>query len=188
MRKDAVASRSALLQAAWTRFAQDGPDVALSAVAETAGVGIGTLYRHFPRREDLIVGLAEELLGRVGRLAREHRDGWAEDPARRWRAFVTQLAALQVSAVVLPLQAREMIADLPEGVRERRAEALAHVETVLAAAREAGLLRADVTAERFTLSLAAITRPLPEPALRHLPDEGEWLVDLYLRGLRPDPA
>jgi len=54
MRADARENRDRLLRAAGERFAQDGPDVPLEAIARSAGVGIGTLYRHFPDRAALI--------------------------------------------------------------------------------------------------------------------------------------
>jgi AcrR family transcriptional regulator len=54
MRSDARENRERLLQAAGEHFAIGGPDVSLEAIARAAGVGIGTLYRHFPTREALI--------------------------------------------------------------------------------------------------------------------------------------
>ena len=54
LRADAQRNRDNLLSAATEAFADDGEDVALEAIAERAGVGIGTLYRHFPSREALV--------------------------------------------------------------------------------------------------------------------------------------
>src|SRR6202789_2648022 len=54
MRSDARENREKLLRAASERFGAGGPDVSLELIARTAGVGIGTLYRHFPTREALI--------------------------------------------------------------------------------------------------------------------------------------
>jgi AcrR family transcriptional regulator len=54
MRADARENREKLLRAASERFGAGGPDVSLELIARTAGVGIGTLYRHFPTREALI--------------------------------------------------------------------------------------------------------------------------------------
>src|ERR1700759_2707307 len=53
MRADARRSRAKLLQAATVAFAENGPDAPLEDIARRAGVGIGTLYRHFPARLDL---------------------------------------------------------------------------------------------------------------------------------------
>ena len=54
LRADAQRNRERLLDAAVRAFAQEGPDVTLDAIAKDAGVGIGTLYRHFPTREALV--------------------------------------------------------------------------------------------------------------------------------------
>src|SRR5450759_1493922 len=55
LRADALRNRARLLSAATEAFAAEGEDVALEAVAARAGVGIGTLYRHFPNRDALVV-------------------------------------------------------------------------------------------------------------------------------------
>ncbi|MDU7286411.1 MAG: TetR/AcrR family transcriptional regulator [Corynebacterium kroppenstedtii] len=57
MRADATASRAAIIDAAWQGFATNGPDISLRSIAQDAEVGIATLYRHFPTREDLFIGV-----------------------------------------------------------------------------------------------------------------------------------
>ncbi|HUR02098.1 MAG TPA: helix-turn-helix domain-containing protein, partial [Nonomuraea sp.] len=54
LRADARRNRDRLLDAAVRAFSHDGPEVTLDAIAKDAGVGIGTLYRHFPTREALV--------------------------------------------------------------------------------------------------------------------------------------
>ena len=56
-RADARRNTDALLQAATTVFARDGVDAGVRQVAEQAGVGVGTVYRHFPQRSDLIIAV-----------------------------------------------------------------------------------------------------------------------------------
>src|SRR5258705_7895484 len=65
MRADAQRNRIRLLEAAVRAFSQDGPDVTLEAVAKDAGVGIGTLYRHFPTREALVEAAYRNELARL---------------------------------------------------------------------------------------------------------------------------
>src|SRR4051794_28413673 len=55
LRADARRNRDKLLSAATEAFATEGQDVPLETIAERAGVGIGTLYRHFPNRDALVV-------------------------------------------------------------------------------------------------------------------------------------
>src|SRR5216684_1086443 len=75
-RSDSVRNRERVLEAAKAVFSAGGPDASLEAVARRAGVGIGTLYRHFPTREALfeavyrrevehLADLAEQLKGEV---------------------------------------------------------------------------------------------------------------------------
>ena len=65
MRADARAKRAALQTAGAELFAEQGTDVPLSAVAVRAGVGIGTLYRHFPTRGELYLGVMEAVVEKV---------------------------------------------------------------------------------------------------------------------------
>src|ERR1039458_8925973 len=65
MRADAQSNRARLLEAAVRAFSQDGPEVTLDAIAKDAGVGIGTLYRHFPTREALVEAAYRNELARL---------------------------------------------------------------------------------------------------------------------------
>ena len=78
MRQDAVRNRRHLVAAAREVFGREGLDSGVEAVAKQAGVGTGTLYRHFPSKDDLIAALLEDLSDEVlasARAALEHRDG-----------------------------------------------------------------------------------------------------------------
>lgn len=63
LRADARASRARILDAAHALLRERGLDVEVKEIAERAGVGIGTLYRHFPTKDDLILGIAGEMFG-----------------------------------------------------------------------------------------------------------------------------
>ena len=65
MRADARSNRQDLVEAAWKLLAAEGPDASLRAIAQEAGVGIATLYRHYPTRDDLILGVVDEVQARV---------------------------------------------------------------------------------------------------------------------------
>ena len=68
-RADAERNRQRLLEAARTVFGRDGASASLEEIARTAGVGIGTLYRHFPAREDLIEAVYQQAIGQLGEAA-----------------------------------------------------------------------------------------------------------------------
>src|ERR1700728_544525 len=70
-RADAVRNRERVLEAAKTVFSAGGPDASLEAVAKRAGVGIGTLYRHFPTREDLFAAVYRREVQQLTELAEQ---------------------------------------------------------------------------------------------------------------------
>src|SRR5271163_2029433 len=83
LRADAQRNRERLLEAAVRAFSAEGPDVTLDAIAKEAGVGIGTLYRHFPTREALVEAAYRNELGRLCDAADELLATMAADQALR---------------------------------------------------------------------------------------------------------
>jgi AcrR family transcriptional regulator len=83
LRRDAERNRQRILEAASELFAQRGLDVTLDQVAARAGVGVGTVYRRFPDKEELIDALFEDRIADIARFAQEALDD--PDP---WRGFV----------------------------------------------------------------------------------------------------
>jgi hypothetical protein len=70
-------------------------------------------------------------------------------------------------------------------VEEQRERSLTAVQRILDQAKRAGAVRQDLTATQFQMGIASITRPLPDVAVPRLAEHEAWLVDVYLRGLRP---
>src|SRR5439155_5338078 len=70
-RADAIRNREKVLEAAKIIFSAGGPEASLEAVARQAGVGIGTLYRHFPTREDLFEAVYRREVEQLSELAEE---------------------------------------------------------------------------------------------------------------------
>jgi AcrR family transcriptional regulator len=93
-RVDAVRNRERVLEAAKTVFSAGGPDASLEAVARAAGVGIGTLYRHFPTREALFEAVYRREVQQLADLAEELKQQTQPvDALRQWmRAIVTFVA------------------------------------------------------------------------------------------------
>src|SRR5712672_3053810 len=84
-RADAVRNRERVLEAAKAVFSAGGPDASLEAVARRAGVGIGTLYRHFPTREALFEAVYRHEVQQLSELADQLKDEAAPvDALRRW--------------------------------------------------------------------------------------------------------
>src|ERR1700749_3295231 len=84
-RADAVRNRELVLEAAKAVFSAGGADASLEAVARKAGVGIGTLYRHFPTREALFEGVYRREVEQLGELAEQLKnESDTVDALRRW--------------------------------------------------------------------------------------------------------
>src|SRR6202795_3789222 len=155
LRRDAQANREALLAAAQARFAADGLDASLVQVARDAGLAIGTLYRHFPTRLDLIQALFAEKLQQWLDAA-ERAD--AMDDA--WTGFVAFIEAM------CQLQAHDqgfndlISMRLPEAAgfpasQDRIGEIATHI---IGRAQQQGSLRPDLTFEDPAFALWSQTR------------------------------
>lgn len=187
MRSDARANRSDLVEAAARLLHEQGPGMSLRSVAQAAGVGIGTLYRHFPTRRDLLTAVMEQVVGRIERiLGRFLADDGDPDPAVRWRTLAEQLAEENLTTL---LAAHDRLApedcpppDLFEEAGER---VLTLARSAVDAARDAGLVAEDVTGDRYFHGLLTVTRPFLPDHVEEDVDQRAWLIGVYLRGLRP---
>lgn len=187
MRADAAANVEAITAAARELLATHGADIPLSAVAQHAGVGIATLYRHFGSREDLFLAVAQNLHDQALATIDRYRDQFADEPQEAWTNLVHDLASTRPGALIpglLDIAADETLRD---DLTRIRGDILRAFDEVLTTAKAAGLVEQDLSAARFQLGLATLTRPLPEPPIPDLPTAGlgDWLTDVYLRGLRP---
>src|ERR1700692_1410748 len=95
MRADARRSRARLIVAATSAFAENGADAPLDDIARRAGVGIGTLYRHFPTRIDLQAAGDRSQVTRVCSEAEDLRANWA--PEQAFAGWLRVLAAYLVT-------------------------------------------------------------------------------------------
>ena len=181
MRADAQKSRRLLLDAACALLIEVGPGVSLQAIARRAGVGIATLYRHFPRRAALLTAVAVDVMARTYAEATaapaEESDAFAA--LRRYMHRALDLCA----PAVMPLLDDET-RRAPEVRALLDATAAAQSELIAAAQRQ-GSLRAGVDFADIGLVLARFSRPIGhgfDPrfeagvAHRHL--------DVFIDGLR----
>ena len=152
-RADAARNFDAVLAAARRAFADHGSDVPLEEIARQAGVGVATLYRNFPSREDLVEAVyvveVDELCRYGERLARQ-ADPW--DSLVAWlRRYVAYLGTKRVLLDVL---------DRESGAFRACRDALYEAaEPLLARAQEAGRVRAEATVDdvlRFFLGVSTV--------------------------------
>ena len=179
LRADASRNREALLAAATRAFASAEAEPSMRAIAREAGVGIATLYRHFPTRESLVDAVYHD---QVGRLTLGARDLLEQVPPaealRRWMDLFGDWLMTKHGMIDTLLA---MIESGEIALAQTRAELLDVITGILDAGRAAGDLRADVTAEDIAASLTGIFTVVGKPE-QHA--QATRLLDLLMDGLR----
>jgi AcrR family transcriptional regulator len=178
-RADAVRNRERLLKAANAVFSAGGPDASLEAVAKRAGVGIGTLYRHFPTREALFEAVYRHQVEQLAELAEQLKS--EPEPAealRRWlRSNVEFVATKKGMSAALALAAHSS-SELAAYSLDRLTKALG---ALLDRAIAAGEIRADVSAKDILRAFVGMC---------YMNDQPGWqasvlrLVDVFVDGLQ----
>jgi AcrR family transcriptional regulator len=179
MRADARRNYEKILGAARAAFAEGGESTSLEEIARRAGVGIGTLYRHFPSRQALLEALYLEEVEGVCRSAAEldGSDPW--EALQGWfDGFVPYIATKQALAHEL-LNYLDQDAELFQGCR---ASLFAAGQPLLERAQQAGVVRPDVDVGQVIQMVVGIAKT-PAP-----PEQVEHLVRVALDGLRYRPA
>jgi AcrR family transcriptional regulator len=153
LRADARRNRDALLRSAAAAFAA-GDDPTLEKIAHDAGVGIGTLYRHFPTREALVEAVYRTELAavcaNVDDLLATH------EPAEALRAWMDRYAEFVVTKRGMAETFRAMISDGTVVAGDTRAAVAGAVGTLLAAGAAAGSVRGDVDADDVVTLLVGV--------------------------------
>jgi AcrR family transcriptional regulator len=168
LRADAERNRGLILEAARSVFAEQGLDAGVAEIAERAGVGVGTIFRRFPHKEDLLVAIVEVRVSEIVGFARE---------ASTFREFMRKATALHMGDRCLCESVGTAIFDRPE-LRAARDDAREAVGALLRRAQLAGEVRHDVTVDDVPVILLGVARAAPQ--------EGwERYLDFALAGLRP---
>jgi AcrR family transcriptional regulator len=179
LRADARRNEDRLLDAAARAFARDGSAASLKAIAQDAGVGIGTLYRRFPTRERLVEAIYRNETARLSAAATGLLD--SAPPAEALRAwmdrFVAYMATKHAMADALPavlaggrdlrMQSRDLLTDA--------------LDTLVAAGVADKTIRPDADAEDVLMALGGITLIAGDADQRSLAGR---LLDLLMDGLQ----
>ena len=179
-RTDAQRNRERVLEVAKGAFTRFGADASLDEIARQAGVGPGTLYRHFPTRDALIEAVYRSEVEKIAASARKLADELPPlEALRAWMLlFVDHIAAKQIIAPALNSIVGGA-SKLYEGSRGQIQEA---IETLVKRAIKSGQIRRDLDA--FDLLRALI-------GVSHVPAGPDWkqsarrLVDILIAGSRP---
>lgn len=153
-RKDAQQNRTHILEVARQAFGDNGIDVSMDAIAKLAGVGAGTLYRHFPNKDALLASL---LVLHYDALDRRRAEIEAEecDPARVLECWIEALGDWMVAYEGLPEPLRAACrSDSP--LTPTCHAVIATTERILIAAQESGVARRTVTGRNIFLGALAI--------------------------------
>jgi AcrR family transcriptional regulator len=179
LRVDAQRNRDELLDVARQVFAEEGVDASLRDIARRAGVGIGTLYRHFPTREDLLAAIID---GGVRRMAGRAADlAASEPPEAALRDWLHDVTARIGPYRGLPGSMVDALIDGDSGLRVTCEGMMTAGEQLLASAQAAGAVRTDASWKDVFTAVAAISGI----AVQSGKDTAARVLDVYLDGLRP---
>lgn len=184
MRRDARESRDKLLAAAQAEFAARGVDASLEKIARDAGVSIGTLYRHFPARLDLLVAALKPRLDTF--LDGAQRAMELDDP---WEAFVSYLENLfgtQVGDRGFSDFLSRRFTDSAETERIHD-EMCQQIEDVLTRAQDAGAARPDI-AQADIVNLIWANGRIIDATATTAPDAWRRQLHLMLDAYRAERA
>jgi AcrR family transcriptional regulator len=178
MRADARQNYQRLVMAAGVAFSEHGPAVSLEDVAKSAGVGIGTLYRHFPNRQALLEAVYREqvqvLCGRAGELLAAKSP---EDALITWlRAVLTNNLSKR------GLKETLMAGEISDSITECKLQMHRSGQALLGRAQAAGMVRPELEISdllRLTHGIAMMVEPGVEGIAR-----AERLFDVMVAGLR----
>lgn len=177
-RTDSVRNRDRLLDAARVVFSTGGPDASLEAVARTAGVGIATLYRHFPTREALFQAVYRREVDQLVDLATRLPDEAAPVEALRlWlRANIGMVATKKGMLAALAPSAGSSTALYADS----SARLVRSVAALMQRAAAEGLIRGDITPEDLMRALIGMCYTREQPGWQ---DTVIRLVDVFVDGM-----
>jgi AcrR family transcriptional regulator len=182
MRADARRNRQLVLAAADEPFAAEGIGVSTDEIARRAGVGSGTLYRHFPTKESLFEAVLVEPMARLAAQARDEAE--SDRPADALFALMVHLSCEAASRRNLISAMAGVGINVNETAVSLKADIENAVETLLERAKEAGQVRADATkADVMALTMATCT----VAAQGKLDCSQSRMVEIVCDGLRPRP-
>jgi AcrR family transcriptional regulator len=181
-RADARRNRERVLRTAQQLFARDGLGVSLDEIARRAGVGPGTVHRHFPTKEALYLAVAIDQLERL--VADAKKLATSDDPTALFTLLSRMMASgAENAAVKSALVAAEF--DLRTAAPRVAADLTGHVADLLDRARAAGAVRHDLTVDELMALVAGAFAAIRHAAAETSPERSAHIAQIILNGLRP---
>jgi AcrR family transcriptional regulator len=179
-RSDARRNRERILEVAKEAFARSGANASLDDIAKEAGVGPGTLYRHFPTREELLGAVYRSEVEKLA--AAERRFAETLPPIEALRAwmllFVDYIAAKQIIAPVL----NALVGDPKKVFEASYAQVWEAIRALVKRAIKSGDIRKDLDAIDLLRALIGVANTATSPDWQQ---SAKRLVDILVMGSRP---
>jgi AcrR family transcriptional regulator len=178
LRADAARNRARVLEVAYDTFADEGLSVPIDEIARRAGVGAGTVYRHFPTKEDLFRAVVEDRIRGIVAEGRELLVS-AEPPEALFKFLKSMVLSWGATDRGLSEALAGVGVDVETVMPEAEAEFYSMLGDLLKAAQKAGVVRGDVGVPDVKAILVGLQ------AMQSYDDEAaERLIDVVLDGLR----
>ena len=178
LRSDAQRNIGSLLEAAKAVFGTSGVDAPAKEIADLAGVGVGTLYRHFPRRSDLVKAVLQREIDACAAaapaLTAQHAAGAA---LAKWLGRYTEFLATKRGLAAALHSGDPAFDALPGYFMQRLGPALG---SLLDAATASGEIRADISSKDLLYAVAELCLPVEDEGVAY----SQRMVALFIDGLR----
>jgi AcrR family transcriptional regulator len=179
-RADAQRNRERILEVAKKAFTREGANVSLDDVAKEAGVGAGTLYRHFPTRDVLLEAVYRTEVERLAKAEREFSQTMpAVEALRAWMLlFVDYIETKQIIAPAL----NTLVGGRSKVFEASGAQITAAIDALVKRAIESGEIRSDLVPLDLLRALIGVSNVASGPGW---PQSARRLVDILIQGSRP---
>jgi AcrR family transcriptional regulator len=179
-RADARRNRERVLSAATETFAEYGLDAQMDDVARRAGVGVGTVYRHFPTKEALLTAMVRDRFQEFAEIATVAED--TIDPRRALETVMRRSAEAVEGDVGFQLAMMGSNQLEWEGIEEQKAVLAEVLTRIIRRAVDAGVVRDDFTFEDFGMMMCGITS-----TMYYKPGSADWRrhLAIIVHGVRP---
>jgi AcrR family transcriptional regulator len=179
LRADARRNRERIMSSSRELFARDGPDAQMDEIAAHAGVGIGTVYRHFPTKEALLTEMVRVRFQEFAAIATLVED--TVDPRDALETVMRRSAEAVEGDVGFQLAMMGSDQLEWEGIEEQKAVLAAVLTRIIGRAVSAGVVRDDFTFEDFGMVMCGITS-----TMYYKPGSADWRrhLAIILHGVR----
>jgi AcrR family transcriptional regulator len=179
-RADALRNRERILDAAKQEFTRSGANASLEEIAKKAGVGPGTLYRHFPTREDLLVAVYRSEMENLA--AAERTLAGSLPPVEALRAWLLLFVeAVETKQIIAPVL-NTLVGDPKKVFEASYAQIHEALRALVKRAIKSGDVRKDLDAIDLLRALVGVANVATSPDWRQ---SARRLVDILIAGSRP---